>query len=69
MTNSEIQKLKAKLPRKWTTLISGMTGVSPKTVWRVFNGHSANTAVIDAGILLIQQEQQRSDVVKQIIEQ
>lgn len=68
MTNSEIQQLKAKLPRKWTALISKMTGVTPKTVWRVFNGLSSNTDVIDAGILLIQQEQQRSDAVKQIIE-
>ena len=68
MTPIDIKELKKKLPRGWTTKISLITGVHYKTVWKVFNGLSNNVAVIDAGIDLIEQENQRSANIKKILE-
>lgn len=68
MTTADILDLKKRLPRGWTKIISQMANVHPQTAWKVFNGQSNNTAVIEAGILLIEETQKRNAKIKQILE-
>lgn len=59
MTKEEIQLLKEKLPRGWTTRLSQMSGISVRTVWKVFNGQSSNRNVLEAAVTLIEEENEK----------
>lgn len=60
MSPSELKKLKKSLPKNHLDVLSKNSGFSKTYVWQVLAGERNNNDIIDAAILLANQEKEQA---------
>lgn len=65
MTTTDLEKLRARLPKNNLDAISKETGFSTVYIWQVLNGERNNTTIIDAALQLANTESEKEQARKQ----
>ena len=68
LNSDQVQKIKAKLPKAWSTTLSEKTGHCPDMVIKTINGKRDNDMIIKAALELIEETGKLEEAINLKIE-